>query len=885
MFDPCQASAFLHRQKAGGMRVLWLGLTLGGAIGGLAMAPGQGLAAQADAPIISFSQPGKGFAIVEQGQAAPIIRDPGDAAVVGHAVEDLAGDIKVITGVAPMIAETPAAGTKVAIIVGTLGKSAIIDRIVAEKKIDVGTLKGAWESFLITSIDRPVAGVDKALVVIGSDRRGTAYGTYEISQSAGVSPWTWWADVTPQPHPALFVNAGLRRFGPPSVQYRGIFINDEDWGLFPWASRTFDPAYGNIGPKTYRKVFELLLRLRANTLWPAMHKTSQPFNLDPENARLADEYGIVMGSSHAEPMLRNNLGEWKDKPEAFNYAINPEGVRKYWEERVTSNAKYESLWTLGMRGIHDSSMVGASTDAERINLLNMIIADERGLLQKHISPTLQGAHQVFVPYKEVLDIYRAGLKIPDDVTIIWPDDNYGYIRQFANASEQARSGGAGVYYHISYLGTPLAYLWLNSTPPALIKEEMTRAYDHGARKVWIVNVGDIKPGEIGTSLFMDMAWDIDRWRNRSQNDFLTDWAGHTFGEGNAKAVASVLDQYYRLNYETRPEHVGWPAITDHVKPTLLTHAQADARLRRFDRLVTMSRDAAQGIPASLGDAYFELVDYPVRASSAINVRAVAADRYDDLKDEDPAMASSAAGAAAAADADLAALTSRFNNEIAGGKWRNIMAVEPADTQWRIFRTSPFAVPAVSLRGDPKPFFDKVLAEPKNSGGVPGPAIRSGSASVFLEALNVAPPSDDVVIVEAETARGARGWRFIESLGRGDGSMMASQTGASLALEVTVPAGAPRPLNVGLLPFYADTNNGALEIAVSIDGGPVKPVLVHRVTEASHRTSANASGWAQGVLDNMLTIPTGLRVAQGHHRVEIRAVSTGVAVDRLMLPAK
>jgi hypothetical protein len=347
----------------------------------------------------------------------------------------------------------------------------------AARKLDVGDLKGAWESFVIAVVDRPTPDVPRALVIVGSDRRGAAYGVYELSQAIGVSPWRWWADVPPPRRDQLYVAAGTRRLGPPSVKYRGIFINDEDWGLQPWAAHTFEPETGNIGPKTYARVFDLLLRLKANTLWPAMHPTTAPFNDDPANAKLADRYAIVMGSSHAEPMLRNNVGEWKAPAETYNYATNPDGVLAYWRQRVTTNGEYENLYTLGMRGIHDSGMVGANDLASRKTLLETIFADQRRLLAER---GLQGAPQVFTPYKEVLDVYRGGLKVPDDVTLVWPDDNFGYIRQFPDAAERQRAGGSGVYYHLSYLGAPLSYLWLSTTPPALIQQQMGQAWDLGA---------------------------------------------------------------------------------------------------------------------------------------------------------------------------------------------------------------------------------------------------------------------------------------------------------------------------------------------------------------------------------------------------------------------
>ena len=778
--------------------------------------------------------------------AAPILYDPADHQVVIHAATDLAGDLKAVTGIAPRLLSAPM-GTQAPVIVGTLGRSALVDRMVAGRRLDVRELRGAWESFVITTVEHPLPGIDRALVIVGSDRRGTAFGIYELSAAMGVSPWSYWADVPPRRRPSLYVPAGMRRFGPPSVRYRGIFINDEDWGLFPWAAKTFDPKYGNIGPKTYERVFALLLRLKANTLWPAMHKTSAAFNSDPRNAALADEYGIVMGSSHAEPMLRNNVGEWKGAAGDFNYARNLDGVRTYWEERVRTNARFESQWTLGMRGIHDSGMVGAGTTAERIGLLDRVIADQRAMLRQYTNPDLTGVQQIFIPYKEVLDLYRGGLKVPDDVTIVWPDDNFGYIRQFANDRERARKGGTGIYYHLSYLGAPYAYLWLSTTPPALVQEEMTRAYDRGARTLWIANVGDIKPAEIGTSHFLEMAWDIDRWRGRSQREFLADWAGRTFGAANSPAIGSLLDEYFRLNFERRPEHLYWKYKVNHSDVTTFTRAEIEERLRRFDRLVTATGEVAKSIPPMMSDAFFEIVEYPVRASAAANRRAFGAELYAQMIDTQPALARSAAGMAAAADAEIKALTRKFNEEVAGGKWNGIMAEEPADSQWAWFRPPPVALPIASLRNDPALF---------------EAAIAAGSAPV-------APTS-----FEAEAFTANKGWRLIESLGRGGGSMIASSPGATLTLRIAVPDGAPQALELGLLPLFPHDGDAALHLEVTIDAGTPIPISISR--------EAGSPAWAEAVLDNLLRVVATPELAAGDHTITIVAKSSGVAVDRLIL---
>lgn len=777
---------------------------------------------------------------------AEILYAKGDFPVVGLAVGDLRDDLGAVVGTPPSLSTGKPVG-KTAIIVGTLGKNPLIDDLARDGKLDVGDLRGAWESFVIAVVDNPAPGLDKALIIAGSDRRGTAFGVYELSRAAGVSPWTWWADVKPQRKKALYVAADARCFGPPSVKYRGIFINDEDWGLQPWAAKTFDPAYGDIGPKTYEKVFQLLLRLKANTLWPAMHEVTRPFNADPANAALADRWGIVMGSSHAEPMLRNNVGEWKAGAEAFNYAANPGGVLDYWRERTKTNGGYENIYTLGMRGIHDSGMVGGGDIDGQRALLEKIITDQRGLIGQYVAPKVETVPQVFTAYKEVLDIYRSGLKVPDDVTLVWPDDNFGYIRQLPNAQERKRPGGSGVYYHLSYLGAPLSHLWLSTVPPALVIEEMGRAYDLGASKLWVVNVGDIKPAELGTQLFLDMAWDVERVRGLGAHGYEQAFARETFGPGQAKAIAAILAEHHQLNFERKPEHLQWfwgRNATPRSSP--LSVEQANARLARFDALIAKLDQESARIPADRRDAWFELVEYPVRAAAAANHRFFDAEAFDRLIAERPEEAHRRAARARAADAEIAALTRRFNEEIADGKWRGIMSVEPADGSWTSFRQRPFAAPA---------------------------------ADATTPRLAPSPPEGEgLIVVEAETAR-SRGWRRIDGLGRGGAAMAAGDvreaSAGAVALDyaVKLPAGA-WALDLDLLPTFPLNGQTALRLAVGADGGAPVTVLAPR--------KVGDKDWAQGVTDGRLRVGSGLTLCGGEHALRVTSVDPGVVLDALVL---
>ncbi|MBJ6122449.1 glycosyl hydrolase 115 family protein [Sphingomonas mollis] len=781
------------------------------------------------------------FPLAAGNTAAPILHDPADHPVVARAAADLASDIRAVTGITTTATTTaPIPGTR-PVIIGTLGRNRTIDALVRAGKLDVHRLRGAWESFLITVVRRPAPGLPAALVIVGSDRRGTAFGVYELSQSIGVSPWHWWADVPAKHHAALHIAAGTHRFGPPSVKYRGVFLNDEDWGLHPWAARTFEPENGGIGPKTYERLFDLMLRLKANTVWPAMHHVSAPFNRNPANAKLADDYAIVMGSSHAEPMLRDNVGEWTDAPDRFNYATNRDGVRAYWDERVRTNARYESLWTLGMRGIHDSGIVGADTPAGKIDLLDRVFADQRAMLAANIDPQVDRIPQMFVPYKEVLDLYRAGLKVPDDVTLVWPDDNFGYIRQFPNAAERRRSGGSGIYYHLSYLGAPLSYLWLGTTPPALIRTEMTRAFDQGARSVWIANVGDLKPAEIGVTAFLDLAWNVEASRTQTQATFLADWTARTFGGKTSQQIADVLNRWYTLNLERRPEHLQWWLPGQRARRSPLTPTQIDTRLAAFDALVADLDRIEPAIPPAQADAFFELVAYPVRAAALANRRYFAAERYATTIDAQPAIARRWGADANRSDTAIKALTRRFDT-IAGGKWRGFMAEEPADNQWTSYRTVPLALPAAGLVDDSPP-----------------PTLS---------------PASDPAIIEAESVEPPQGWRFVAGLGRGTGAMIAAGGTASLSYDLTLTT--PQSLAIDILPtFPGGGGDSAFHLTVTIDGHP-HAIVIPRTT--------GDPAWSAGVLDNLLSVPIPGTLPPGRHRVTIASADEGLALDRLRLAA-
>lgn len=624
-------------------------------------------------PEVYGTESSNSFPLVADGRCAPIYIDGDDFSVVRIASNMFADDIKLVSGAETIVkycTNLNAILGEHALVAGTLGKSRLIDALAREGLFPVDSLRNKRESFIIATLDNPETK-GTLLVVAGSDRRGTAFGLTSLSEIIGVSPWYWWADVIPDHKPAIYIKSGCFLQGEPSVAYRGIFINDERFGGWAkWVENTFDKETGKVGPKVYEKVFELLLRLKGNYLWPAMHPGTQAFNADPENARLADEYAIVMGSSHCEQMLRNNEDEWKAKGiyGDFNYITNRRTMQDYWEERVKTNGKYENTYTLGLRGIHDYPMEGASTTDERVAIMQQAIHDQREILARNIDSPIEEIPQVLCTYEEVLDAYHNGLKVPDDVTLLWSDDKHGFTRNLCNPEEMKRKGGAGIYYHLSYHGDPASWIWLSPLSPAFISTELTKAYEFGARKIWVFNVGDIKPAEKEISFAMDLAWDIDRWRPENAHNYIRHWAEKTFGAEFADEIADIQKVYYRLQASGKDAHVFFVNFPE---------SELQRRIDDYRVLAERAEILAGKLPDRLKDAYFELVLYPVKGASMLNEyqllarRSLARATYNEA---DLAMAD--ASRARQMYDSLNAWTYIYNNNVAGGKWGNFFDWKP-----------------------------------------------------------------------------------------------------------------------------------------------------------------------------------------------------------------
>lgn len=611
------------------------------------------------------------FEIVAEGSAVDLFVDEADDPAVIRVVNDLKSDIERVSGMVPQVKSTTAGLSSRAIIVGTLGKSPVLDALVAAGKLDVSAVEGRWESFAVQAVDKPVSGVERALVIAGSDRRGAIFGVYDISEAIGVSPWYWWADVQPIRRDVVVVDGSPRQQGEPTIKYRGIFINDEE-NLSAWSTQ-IEPGK-KVGPEVYKKVFELLLRLKANLLWPAIKAVSDPFNKYPENGANADAYGIITSSSFA------NVKEWNawaavhrvdGVNPTYDYSVHQKIVYDFWDSLVTPNAKYERSYSVGMRGMNDTPMlsVNAPSTPERVDLLGQILLDQQKIFEARVPSELRPPLQTFMPYKETLDLYNEGLKVPDDVTLLWPEDNHGYVRQTPNAAERARGGGSGIYYHISYWGPPnQSYLWLNTTPLSLVREELQKGIDTGSKHFLMLNVGDIKPAELGLEFAMRFAYRATDYDDSNVQRFVERLASRDFSPDYAADIADIVMRYFQINIARRPEFMkkGIYSLTSY----------GDEGHRRWGELNDLLKRAeaiSKKLPAERVDAFYEMVLFPLRATKLTLQKFVAADTADLYAAQGRRRSvrkrqDSAKSAHAAVLAEL----EYYNTALAAGKWNKIM---------------------------------------------------------------------------------------------------------------------------------------------------------------------------------------------------------------------
>ncbi len=686
-------------------------------------------AAFGETPYVAFQSETGAAAIVEDGRAAALWLDARDYPGVIRAAHDVQADIERVTGTRPSLSTEARPQGEVLLIAGTIGKSRLIDELAASGKLDVSDVRGKWESFVVQVIDRPYAGVDRAVVIAGSDKRGTIYGLYDLSTQSGVSPWYWWADVPTVRRDALYVKRGRHVIGEPVVKYRGIFLNDEAPALSGWAREKF----GGFNHEFYAHVFELILRLRGNYLWPAMWGSAFSDD-DPTNPVLADEYGIVMGTSHHEPLMRAH-DEWRRYGSGpWNYATNEQTLQSFWRESVERTKRFENIMSIGMRGDGDEAM----SEETNVALLERIVADQRKILSDVLERPADEIPQLWALYKEVQDYYERGMRVPDDVTLLWCDDNWGNIRRLPTPAERDRKGGAGVYYHFDYVGGPRNYKWINTIPITKVQEQMNLAWQYGATRIWIVNVGDLKPMEFPIEFFLTMAWDPARLPYEQLEAYSTSWAARQFGAAHAQEIAALINGYTKLNSLRKPE------LLEPNTFSLVNYDEAERVLEKWRDLVARTRRVGEQLPAQAHDAFFQLVAYPVLASAAVQEMYVAAGRnrlYGLQGRTDAARAAERTREWFATDERLA----REYHALKDGKWNHMMAqINIGYTYWQ--QPELEVMPAVSE------------VHPRSG---PSPAMSIEGSETAWPSYGakpaVLPPLDTI----------ARGTRWIELFNRGD----------------------------------------------------------------------------------------------------------------------
>ena len=786
--------------------------------------------------------------------------------VVATAIDMFEEDMEAVTG-----RKATAASEKTAAIrVVELDKaSASVRKQLEGNGVPVSELEGKTDGFSISVIG-------KQITVVGTNGRGTAYGILEMSRMAGVNPWVWWGDVKPEKRSRLTLDSGFKTLQGASVEFRGIFLNDEDWSLRPWSYSTYDKAdFGTIGPKTYKRVFQLLMRLRANAIWPGMHTGTTAFFKIKGAKAVADSCGIAIGSSHCEPLLRNNVDEWDEKVRGrFNYISNKESVQNYWIERLkeVKGSTGGNMFTIGMRGIHDGSMEGVKTMDEKFKALQQVIDDQQQLIGKYIGDPKKQM-QVFIPYKEVLQIYEKGLKVPDYVTLMWCDDNYGYMTRLSNADEQRRVGGGGVYYHLSYWGRPHDYMWLTTMQPGLVYNEMRAAYDHNVRKLWIVNVHDPKVAGYDLELFLDMAWNIDCVSASTIGQHYQNWLCRQFGEEAGKRLFPAMHEFYRLCGQRHPEFMGWSQVeldkktyvrglspaTDTEFSTSEFGNELDRYLESYAAVAQTVKDVEATIRPELKDAYFAAIKYPVLAADAHARKMLEAQRARAYMQGSNTLMGmfdynerlyTATAKSQKAYQEVRSLTEYYNDTMAGGKWQRSMNMRPRDLP-------VFLAPLLPTLLTDNEVDSWVAKAPKSE----------------LHALK----ADGTIAHNAcDWQKASDGAQPVQMLGHSMNAV-ALLKGGELTYTFTTEKDGDAVLRTALIPTQPN-DKGDLRFSVSVDGAKAEVF--------SLKEPFRSEQWKKNVLRGQAVREMKLDgLKAGNHTLVIKALDNHIVVDQWMVDFK
>ena len=788
------------------------------------------------------------FCIASKGKTATIVVDENDWKGVIRAANDLGDDVRKVSGtVAAVVGSAAVPQQSDVIIVGTIGKSRTIDHLIKQKKIDVKKVRGQWESYLIDV-------VDGNLVIAGNDKRGTIYGIYEISQRIGVSPWYYMADAPVKHQDEVWYDGGRIVQPSPKVKYRGIFINDE-WPSFGgWCTNKF----GGVNSKAYAHIFELLLRLKANYFWPAMWGTN--FNEDdPESPRLADEMGIVMGTSHHEPMMRSHREYLlrKEQVGPWDYASNKDRVDQFFREGMERNKAYDNLVTIGMRGDGDVAM-GKGDDQENMRTLRNVIDGQRKII-KDIYGRPDAVPQLWAIFTEVQRYYDAGFTVPNDVTLLFCDNNWGYIRRKGTAAERKRKGGLGLYYHIDMNGGPWNDRWVNTTKVPKLREQLNLAYQSGIDRIWIINVGDLKPKEMPIDFIMHYAWNPDAIQPGDEQAWLENFTSSIFGEEYAKETADIIAKYSKYNLWRKPE-VQVPGLFNYEEMLHLNNL--------WQSLVVRCEALKEQIPAEAQDAFYQLVYYPAVASAGVAMMYNAATMGDSIT-IDHLMAKDAR------------LTEYYNKVMAGGKWDGMMRDNHIGyTQWSI----------PDKNRHPMTLGYKVAND-----------------------LSASRNTKEYSISACDYTRKDEGWIMLPDLGRSKGCMGAKDVmkewpdgkGPTLEYEIELEAG----VAIGILPTQDVLPARGLRLGVQIDNQLMQIIdarqgLHDEFQEYTPKNLAQSkvlkplpqhnnlllSGWKDGrkqlrrdeVFDNMRWLEIPLNVSPGHHALKLIMIDPEVVIDQIVV---
>lgn len=631
-----------------------------------------------------FSRPvcAESINLFDGNSVAEIACEPQSQVPIQKAAALLSQDLTQLTGHTPTMSSNFKSGEGNGVVIG-LATSPQIAALLKRNRISTAPIAGKWETYGRAVIPAPWDHSKKALVIFGSDTRGTIWGVIDLTREMGVSAWEWWADVKTRKTSRIDVNAALRYSKEPSVKYRGFFLNTGRLQI--WAAKTFDPAQGGIGPKTYERVFELMWRLKANMIWPAMSGHDTVFNQIPANYDLARDYAIVRGSSHVEMLLRNNSHEWDPKTMGpYNWITNKQRMIQYWREAIEKFGQYENLYTVGLRGADDFPMEGVDTPEKMADVVSDVIAEQRKILSEVLHKPADQIPQVFTPYKEITTAYNTGrLRLPADIILNWSEDNFGYDMQLSNPAERERPGGAGVYYHATFWGAPASYLWLGSTDPSLMWEEMIKAYHFNARKLWVLNVGSIKPVEFLNEFFLAMAFDADQFEKPSSvQAYLRDWAARSFGAEHRDEIASVMGRYYELAFEKNPEMASFSTTfpetsVQQSKFNILDFGDENARrAEAYESIMDESAKLMAAMPDDRKSAFYELVQYTVDTGGNLSLRQLDLDKSIAYGLQHRASSNVYAEAARAAQEKIAAATQRYNETTENGKWRGMISDYP-----------------------------------------------------------------------------------------------------------------------------------------------------------------------------------------------------------------